>query len=175
MCDHSWRRQQHEYNWSRYESSTWHQSGWWNRSWSRQWSSNYSSWEKPKKSVTFNLEPTQHIWFEDMADTELRKSVSFDTSVEAPPRKYIFVAIFRRTLLSCIRKVDQCFLNRAQSQSIIDSTNSEFVEEMVERERRILQGPWCSKKRRVITWDHEAQTCQEVDEIWNETIPNYYF
>lgn len=136
----------------------------------------YSWWGQPTKNVRFNLQPTYHRWVEeDMEDTELRKCVSFDTSVEAPPRKQIFVAIFRRTLLSTIRSVpDQCFLNRVQSQSIHDSTYSEYVQEMVQRERRIFQGPWCSKKRKVISWNPETQSCEEADEIWNETIPNYF-
>ena len=64
--------------------------------WRNKW---WGRWEQPNKHVRFNLQPTYHRWVEeDMAATQLRKSVSFDTSVEAPPRKQIYVAIFRRTL-----------------------------------------------------------------------------
>ena len=158
-----------------HESSNWSQSEWW---WKSPWSNDPSSslpYQKSKKSVTFQIEPVHHSWVEeDMVEEELRKSVKVSNDVEIPPRRGIFVAIFRKTLLASIRKTNECFLTRAQLTSIRDSTQSEFLEAMLERERKVLSVPWCTKKRRVITWDYQAQTCQEVEEVWNEPIQNYY-
>ena len=153
----------------------------WRNSWSNsEWWKSSDSWSNeqlpsPKKSVTFQIEPVRrHFWVEDIDAKELRKSVPFATDVEYPPKKAIWVSIFRKTALACFQKTNESFLTRAQLTSIQDSSQSEFLETMLERERRVFSVPWCTKKRRVITWDYHAQTCQEVEEVWNEPIQNYY-
>ena len=127
---------------------------------------------KERKYVTFNFRVMWHVWHEvDNEEQQLRVSVPISL-VEQPPRRAIYVSIFRGVMLQHLKNMDVYFLDETHSLIVRDRVLPSFMNAMLDRERAIFGRPWLTKRRMVLTWDGPNNECKEIFEVWNEIAPH---